>query len=425
VDVVKKSATVFTGLCIIAAAAAVPAIAAPKTTIRLATWDTGDGLRITKDAVNAFMKRNPAINVKIEPWGWDGYREKLLVSLSAGTAPDVFLFNEAFSGTFLYTGFLQSLGGFIKQDKMDLSGLIKSLQKIYTYKGDIYSLPKDFAPYAVYYNKTLLDQAGVQYPKSNWSWDDLAAMGKKLTKFNASGNMTLAGLNFWPGKEEIHVFLSTMNTSFMAPDDEKFAGFLDSPQTVKAIQFMADLKLKEHIAGGADFAGGKAAMSLQGPWDMAGWVKKKNFSYGIVPPPVGKQKGGCIASAAWSISTASKKKQQAWELVKFLGGPEGNRIMGQSMWAVPSWRQTIKELGIEKDPNLSQLLEASEEAISGSPIQHPFYDSVVPKYIYPTIQNNVWVGKKTAAQAISEVVGTCDKEYQRLLKTVKRLPQKK
>jgi len=99
--------------------------------------------------------------------------------------------------------------------------------------------------------------------------------------------------------------------------------------------------------------------------------------------------------------------------------------MGQSMWAVPSWRQTIKELGIEKDPNLSQLLEASEEAISGSPIQHPFYDSVVPKYIYPTIQNNVWVGKKTAAQAISEVVGTCDKEYQRLLKTVKRLPQKK
>lgn len=327
--------------------------------------------------------------------------------------------------TFCYTGFIQPLSGFIKQDKMDISGLMPTLMKMYVAKGELYGLPKDYAPFAVYYNKTLLDATGLQYPKAGWTWNDSVLMAKKLTKFDGTGKITQTGFGFGVGFAESHVFASSFDANFMANDKEQFKGYLDSDATLTAMQFMVDLRNKEHvIQNGGDFGGRKVALSLQGPWSMAAYSKLKNFSFGIVPPPVGKRQGGCLYSAAWCMSTATKNKSESWKLVKFLGGPEGNKIMGKNLWAVPSWNQTIKEMGIEKDPNLSQLLLATQNAETIAPLEHPFYHKVMAKYVYPVLSGDMWNGKKTATAALVPLVANCDKEYQRYMKTQPKIARR-
>ena len=42
----------------------------------------------------------------------------------------------------------------------------------------------------LYYNKDLLDKAGVKYPDENWKWDDLLAAAEKLTVKDAGGKVT-------------------------------------------------------------------------------------------------------------------------------------------------------------------------------------------------------------------------------------------
>src|SRR5699024_4293935 len=51
--------------------------------------------------------------------------------------------------------------------------------------GKIYGVPKDKDTIALLYNKELFDQAGVEYPSRNWTWDDLESASQKI--YDATG----------------------------------------------------------------------------------------------------------------------------------------------------------------------------------------------------------------------------------------------
>ena len=40
---------------------------------------------------------------------------------------------------------------------------------LYTYDGSYYAIPKDYDTIALWYNKTMFDEAGLEYPNENWN----------------------------------------------------------------------------------------------------------------------------------------------------------------------------------------------------------------------------------------------------------------
>ena len=69
-----------------------------------------------------------------------------------------------------------------------------------------------------------------------------------------------------------------------------------------------------------------------------------------------------IHSATWSVFAKAKHKDAAWQLVKYLGGPDGIRINCAAHWGLPPISSLAGELGFTKDPYLNAFLDIGKQA---------------------------------------------------------------
>ena len=49
-------------------------------------------------------------------------------------------------------------------------------RQLYTYEDKYYAVPKDVDTIALWYNKTMFEEAGLDYPTADWTWDDVTAV---------------------------------------------------------------------------------------------------------------------------------------------------------------------------------------------------------------------------------------------------------
>ena len=71
-------------------------------------------------------------------------------------------------------------------DLIDPENYPEDIWGLYTYDDKYYAVPKDIDTIALWYNKTLFDEAGLDYPTADWTWDDVTEAAKKLTKDDGS-----------------------------------------------------------------------------------------------------------------------------------------------------------------------------------------------------------------------------------------------
>jgi multiple sugar transport system substrate-binding protein len=129
-------------------------------------WDTmtdiqGECIQRIVDAYNA---ANPAVQVErvtVVPTSTSD-SSQLLTAVRAGTGPDVYYMNRPFATQRAADGALEDITSYLT--KIDPNVADKYLDfawKEVQYKGKIYGLPFDTDSRALFYNKTLLREAGI------------------------------------------------------------------------------------------------------------------------------------------------------------------------------------------------------------------------------------------------------------------------
>ena len=127
-----------------------------------------------------------------------------------------------------------------------------------------------------------------------------------------------------------------MGFKLISEDGHKIQGYLDTPESIAAIQYILDLDVEHKVVvsgeqakalGGLPFASGKVGIGTVSTWDLA-TLKSLPFKWGMVQPPVkaGQEAhswGGAVQYYMWS---GGKNKPAAWELMKFISSPEGSKI---------------------------------------------------------------------------------------------------
>lgn len=103
--------------------------------------------------------------------------QKLNIDLMAGSNVDIVLANTLrdYSGQ-MEAGFLAPLSSYIENGDEIWGGNI-----IREENDEFYAVPLKREIYIVFYNKDLFDAAGVPYPTTPWTWDDMIATAEKLT----------------------------------------------------------------------------------------------------------------------------------------------------------------------------------------------------------------------------------------------------
>lgn len=363
-----------------------------------------------------FHKENPSITVKIDTIPQAQYYEKLRLQLSSGEDISVFAGNM---DVLLDTGILEPLDGYIKENKVDVSGfgpLYESLQV----KNESFGLPYRKSNWMLYYNKTLFDQMKVDYPKADMTWDEFRELAKQMTKGEGADKVYGAFLQPWAQTW----YLQTVQTGSSIIDK-------DLTPFVKGLQFRMDLEKDgsimpwmEQITTSAHynsaFQKGNVAMNLIGDWHVAQLreaedEKKIDFDWDVVPipHPEGVPANTSVAApVSLMMNKNTKNKEAAFKLIEYMTGAKGANLFASKGFLTGYTNDEIKKTyigdGSRKPEHIQYFVEQKEYP------EYPFLPGVKNILVngaYKQEGELALVGEQTAEQAIAKIAERVQKEW--------------
>lgn len=383
-----------------------PALA--QSTITFGYWGDPPELPPFEEIVSKYQAAHPDVKIEIQHAPWSGYFTRLDAQLAAGAGPDVFFITNVPS--YASRGALAPLDDLIKASSFPIDQYVPSSLLTHSYEGKLYSIPRDSAPSALYYNSDAFDAAGVAYPNADWKWADLRDAAIKLTT-TEGGRITRYGLalesNDWATWVQ-------QNGGKVFDDPLKPTTFLlAEPAAVEAIQYIGDLINKDKVtpnfleaeqAGGTAqlFSSGQAAMVITNP-SRLGTFADVPFKWAVANLPGGPTgiHSNRTGGAGFAINANSKNPEAAWAFLQYLAGPEGQSIFaGAKAAAVPAMTGNETVRAAFKAPFGDVFLK---EADVGEQFpQFPRFVDLSNLYIQPAL-DLVWNGESTAADALGGI----------------------
>ncbi|SHK17558.1 ABC transporter substrate-binding protein [Paramaledivibacter caminithermalis] len=353
-----------------------------KVTLRFATWDSGDALKIQQEIAKKFEEQNPGVKVQVEAYA-DGFDQKLVASFGAKNPPDVMYMWDFPT----YHVSLEPLDDYIaKSSELNIDDIYSGLFNYSSINGKIYGIPAGFTSHVIYYNKDLFDAAGLEYPKAGWTWDDLRKMAKNLTDKNKKQyGFAVPGS---PDPYDFEQFVWSNGSSYISPDGKTIEGYMNSKETKEVVKMFVDmlrertaLKLGGDISGSKTFKSNKLAMYESGIWPLNG-IKEAKINFGVAPlPSFGRNKPACsvLSVSAVAMAKDSKNKDLAWEFIKFYAAEEAIKMRTADL---PIRKSIVKEMNYENDPIFASFYKMLETTDKRTPafLLHPNWKDI-QKYL--------------------------------------------
>lgn len=292
---------------------------------------------IHKAIVDAFNNSQDKVFVKFEPS--EKATEKLLVQVAGGDAPDVFLCYYVYE--MAKKGILLEITPYMESSKINTKDYFPWLFDALKTKldGKLYAFPMSWGADALAYNKDLFDKAGLAYPDDSWTWDDFVKTAQKLT-VKKEGRV----IQYGTALPFDHVVLLSFGARRF--NDNLTRCLLDSPEAKRAFQFLVDLgskykvipslaaipKGEQYQTAMEMFMTGKVAMYITTTSQLEALGKIKGFSWDVGPIPRFGQikRTGSPGINTMAIYSKTKHPKEAWEFVKFVCGPDGQKLLGKN-----------------------------------------------------------------------------------------------
>lgn len=329
--------------------------------LRAGTGDSGEGLNPHQSIIANYEDQNENVLVQLEAIAGRDYYTRILTQIAANRAPDVMNIGDDAVPSFVERGAFQPLDSCLAEAGFDTSVYLPGLLEPGMVDGQLYFLPKDYSTLAVYYNKRLFDEAGVAYPEEDWTWDEMLATAQSLTQdTDGDGQTDVWGIqlpaNWTTGFE---YWVAAAGGSLISEDGQSYVGFMDSPETIEAAQFYADLYNEYQVApppadfsafggGNSEFDNGQAAMRIFGRWPQGGMLENPNIDLGVVGTPAGAQAANILFWGGFGVSSTAENLQAACDFLSYYAGPEAAETWKD--WALPAVTSVAEQPEVADDP---------------------------------------------------------------------------
>ncbi|MFB7669106.1 extracellular solute-binding protein [Kitasatospora sp. NPDC056138] len=332
--------------------------------VTITYWDTSNATNEApnyQELVKKFEAANPNIKVNFVNVPFDQAQNKLQTAMGAKGAPDVFRSEVGWTAAFAKAGFLEPLDG--TDAAKDTSAFQPSLIKQATFEGKLYGVPLVTDTLGLLYNKDLFAKAGIA--KAPATWDELKADAAQIKdKTGADGLFMRAGDGYY-----LMPFLYGEGTNMVDAAGKKIT--INSPEAVKAVDtyksmFTSPGTVKADVTTDAyahmmdAFNNGKAAMIIQGPWEItniykgAAFADKNNLGIAAVPAgstgKAGAPTGGHNVSVYAGSDAAHKAAGE--KLAAFLTSAESQTFLAQKNSTLPT-RADAYTAEVKKDPGIT------------------------------------------------------------------------
>ena len=272
--------------------------------------------------------------VKVEVVNWDNYWTLLEAGASGGQLADVFWMHSDYAQMYMENDILLDLTGYIEKDGVDMSIYYPDIAAIYKRDdGKIFALPKDHDTIALLYNKALFDQAGVEYPTDEWTYEDMYEAAKKITEATPDDTYGYA-LNTSNDQDGWYNYIYSYGGNVV--NTEKTDTGIDSAESKAAMEMvrkMLTVATPQAVVAesGTDslFQSGKVGMITQGSWMINSFYtaeNSKDYAWAEIPycdrNGDGKcqkdERWTCYNGLGWAAAANTKNPDAAASLIEYL-----------------------------------------------------------------------------------------------------------
>ncbi|MFC8999399.1 ABC transporter substrate-binding protein [Streptomyces rochei] len=323
----------------------------PKT---LTYWASNQGANLEVDKkvlqpeLDKFEKET-GIEVKLEVVPWSDLLNRILTATTSGQGPDVLNIGNTWSAS------LQAGGALLPWDEKNfeaIGGRDRFVESALGSTGaqgqDPAAVPLYSMAYALYYNKKMFADAGIEKPPA--TWEELAETGKRLSRDGTWG-LGAEGSNLSNNIHQVFVLAKQHGADFFTADGR--ADFTSDGAVAAVKQYVGLMAKDKIIAPGnaeyaqnqslSDFAKDKTAMVL---WQTASATFEAQGmdedEWGVAPAPVqsgkpgpGKATNSMVAGINMAVFKNTKNIDGAKKFVKFMTSDEEQVVLNKAYGSIP------------------------------------------------------------------------------------------
>ncbi len=360
--------------------------------------DQGGGNAVHTRLIAEWEAANPGYKVDREFVPWGQCQEKSTTLASAGDAPAL-----AYMGS-------RTLKQLSANDLIVAIDMTDEEKATYadpvlgtiTANGQVWGAPIAFSTKALYWNKDLFAEAGLDPESPPTTWDEWLAAATAINENTDANGMGIAAASF---DNTMHQFMNYVYTNGGEVINSDGEIVFNSPNNVEALKMyaaLAEVAQPGPIAYDRGklrplFIEGQIGMMISGPWErrLIGDV-----NWGVAPIPVGPQggPGTLLITDSLAVFKGTGVEEQALSLTKWLTSPDN-----QLEFELASGLTPLRDLpGVQairdEDPTWNAFLDA---IATGGP--EPFVTDYVglQDAINEAIQS-VILGEASAEDAIAD-----------------------
>jgi multiple sugar transport system substrate-binding protein len=376
----------------------------PNAPVELSWWtgQTADAQTLLEGFAKEFTGLHPNVKIKASSGAptTDALLQKISAGFAAGSYPDISYAFGSWASELGASGKTLDISGNVGDPAMKWDEFPAAARETATPDGKTIGVPAIVDNLALFYNKTVFDQAGVDYPTDQMTWDQFRETAKKLT--NPAKNIFGTAFDVTSGEGTTWALWPQLwqNGGTILSDDDTKAAF-NSPAGVKTLQFWHDMSqvdksvyLDQTAAKtGPLFASNYIGMMISGPWQLytLGQAKTK---YGVtILPGTNGDHQTVSGPDIWALFDHQDANRAYWafKFVEWLTEPAqdvrwsihyGNLPLRSSEMSTPEFAARAKE-----SPGYELLAENLKNA----------------KQKRPTVQGYVGLSK-AFGEAVSKVI---------------------
>lgn len=411
--------------------------------LKFTYWGSPDEKKAIESACKKFTEKYPWITVETIQIPNADYNAKMTAMAAGNDSPDTGYMTGDLGETWANEGkFVNLFDMFAKDNEIKKEDFLDYIW--YRLSPDnAWGISTAGECFGLYYNKDLLKAAGIDSLPSKaeeaMEWDQFVELAKKLTidknGKNASDpafdskNIKRYGVMFETWAQPLNNFIYSNGGQWISDDGKQFT--LNSPESAEAIQKLADLINVHHTAPSPLAAKSMPAMSIALQSKLVAmavggqWINldlgnaKVNYDIGVLPKL--KKSVTIGLSGATVLFKSSKHPEEAWMLFKWMSNPDGAiELYSGGLWmpTMKKWYTDASLVAKWVDANPAAHPAGFKDAMMNQLMQNgvpqPLYYMKNSAKIEPIVVSGldpVWLGKKTAADALKDIEAKVQPEF--------------
>lgn len=331
-----------------------------------AAYSENDIRAMTSD----FEKKHPDVKVNLEFVPYEALHDKIVAARGAGgNGYDVVLFDAIWPAEFSRYDLLQDVSSRIAADEREK--IFPGAMNTVVYQGKTLGMPWILDTKYLYYNKAMLDKAGIKTPPASWQqvMDDAKVLKDKgIVKYPLVWS--------WSQAEALVCDYTTLVSGFGGSFYQNGKLDFSTSASLKAVTLMKT-SLDQGLSNPASreyleedvrkaFSNGDAAFALNWTYmyNMANDPKQSKVAgdVGIVPAPgdTPDKPGAVNGSMGLGIAKASQHPEEAWQYIHYLTSqPVQDKYAKLSL---PVWKASYQDPAVAKGQE--SLIAAADKSLN-------------------------------------------------------------